>query len=251
MKKYPKRVLGQKHKKGPSSKNSGVHYFRLKLDIDLNAADTNVSWAPNILMNNSSHLASEFTFYKIHSAEIVFTPIWNAGQPEVNNGTSDPLTTMWYRYLTYGAPDVNESNIRMMENSRRAVMTGTKHFRCYDLSNADMRTSKSDDSNNTLPFERIKIDNHCWRKFKDGIKWYFMAFQFDNVISDDYQCYMIIHVHVKNYEGAAPQKGVEFGVKVGAMSNYEEIDDIGMYGNSLATREEKDTVNSESYVTTT
>ena len=100
-----------------------------------------------------------------------------------------------------------------------------------------MRTSKADDSNNTLPFHHLKIENHCCRKFKDAIPWSFMAFDFDNVISDHYYCYVIIHVHVKNFEGSHPSETkTNFPIKVGAYVNGEVIDNIGVYGSSGATR---------------
>ena len=236
---YPRKVIGRKGKRaGPHSKNSGVHYFRLKVDIDLSGADTAVKWAPAIVITNSYDLSKQYTFYKIHMVELKFVPKWSAMQPEDNNvKADDEVTNMWYRYLSWGAPDVNEPTVKDMENSRRAAMVGTKSFKCYDLSNADMRTSKSDDSNNTLAFERIKVDNHCWRRFKDGIPWYFMCFDFDNVISDDYYCYVVVHMYVKNYEKThASTNQSSFPIKVCASVNGESVNNIGVYGQSGATR---------------
>ena len=234
---YPRKVIGQKGPKhGPRSKNSGIHYFRVKIDIALNSADKAIKWAPAVSVNNNWDMSKQFTYYRIKFVQLHFVPLWSAAQPEVQNNESDPVSTCWYRYLSWGRPDPNENAIKDMENSRRTQMVGKKVFTCYDLSNADMRTSKSDDPNNTLAFEHLKIHNHCWRKFNEEIPWFSMAFDFDEKISDDYECFFVVHIEVKNYENAHAVQGEEFAVKVTATSAEGNHGSIGIYGQSRGTK---------------
>ena len=78
----------------------------------MSSTDTAVAWAPSIEKTNQNSLASEFTLYKIHHVELVFTPKWSPQQPEdINVKADDEVTNMWYRYL-WGRSDINEPNIK-------------------------------------------------------------------------------------------------------------------------------------------
>ena len=128
-------------------------------------------------------------------------------------------------------------SVKRMENARRVNMNGPYNFRIYDLTNTDMKSSNSGVDPDALRYMKLKIDNHCWREFKDEIDCYSMAFDFDDSISDDYEAYFVVHLEVKNFENAVAQPDKEFGVKAMANSKDEEKHYIGLYPRIMAGEE--------------
>ena len=181
MQKRAKNMRGARGRtsRGPKNRNTGIHYFRMRLDIDLTSADSKILWTPIIKVNEDWELSKQFWFYRI---KLKFIPRWSPAQPD-DLTANDELTTMWHTYLHWGETDY--PSVKRMENARRVNMNGPYNFRIYDLTNTDMKSSNSGVDPDALRYMKLKIDNHCWREFKDEIDWYSMAFDFDDSISDD------------------------------------------------------------------